>query len=230
MRTKSWTTRKDFAMYSLEQRRIAIELYIKYDLQVNPVVKELGYPSRRILYKWYKEYLERGGYPQTHTKKSPYSYEKRKYAVEYYMEHGKSLANTIRKLGYPTHVTLRSWITEMYPDTEKRCDTYKYKVRYSYNKKKKVLLDHCKRSTSSEIIAKSHGVPRTALYRWEKELLSMEGIKSMRNQRKSNKPLESVCSGEKLKLDKEIEKLKQEIFDLKLECDILKKTSEVLKK
>lgn len=45
MRTKSWTLRKDFAMYSLEQRRIAVELYIKYDLLVNPVVKELGYPS-----------------------------------------------------------------------------------------------------------------------------------------------------------------------------------------
>lgn len=40
---------------------MAVELYIKYDLQVNPVVKELVYPSRRILYKWYKEYLERGG-------------------------------------------------------------------------------------------------------------------------------------------------------------------------
>jgi hypothetical protein len=63
-------------MYSLEQHRIAIELYIKYDLQVNPVVKELGYPSRRILYKWYEEYLERGEHLRTHTRKSPYSYEK----------------------------------------------------------------------------------------------------------------------------------------------------------
>ena len=30
-------------MYSYEERRKAIELYIKYDLQVNPVIKELGY-------------------------------------------------------------------------------------------------------------------------------------------------------------------------------------------
>jgi len=34
-------------MYSYKEHKIAIELYIKYDLQVNPVVKELGYPSRR---------------------------------------------------------------------------------------------------------------------------------------------------------------------------------------
>ncbi len=50
-------------MYSLEQRHIAVELYIKYNLQVNPVAKELGYPLRRILHKWYKEYLGRDGHP-----------------------------------------------------------------------------------------------------------------------------------------------------------------------
>jgi transposase-like protein len=92
-----------------------------------------------------------------------------------------------------------------------------------------VTLDHCKRSTSIENIAKSHGVPQSALYRWEKDLLSMESIKSMRNQRNCNKPVGIVCSDEKLKLEKEVKKLKQEFFDLKLECDILKKTSKVLK-
>ena len=39
-------------MYTYDQRRKAIELYLKYDLQVDPVIKKLGYPSRRILYKW----------------------------------------------------------------------------------------------------------------------------------------------------------------------------------
>ncbi len=97
----------------------------------------------------------------------------------------------------------------MYPDTEKRCDTHKYKVRYSYAKKKKVLIDHCKRSTSSEIIAKTHGVPRTALYRWEKELLSMESIKSMKNQRKNNALIKNNPSDKKSELEKEVDKQKR---------------------
>lgn len=217
-------------MYSLEQRRVAIELYIKYDLQVNPVVKELGYPSKRILYKWYKEYLERGDHPEKHTRKSLYSYEKRKQAVEYYMNHGKSLANTIRKLGYPTQITLRSWISEIYPDSKKRCDTHKYKIRYSYAKKKQVVLDHCKRETSSENIAKCYGVPRSALYRWQKELPSMENIKSMTNERKFIVSKENTVSDQKSELEKEVEELKKELFELELEFDILKKASEILKK
>ncbi len=87
-------------MYSLDQRCIAVELYIKYDLQVNPVVKELGYPSKRILYKWYKKYLERGGHPKIHTKNSPYSYEKKNIAVDYYMNQEISIT-TIFKLTEP---------------------------------------------------------------------------------------------------------------------------------
>lgn len=82
-------------MYSYEERKTAIELYIKYDLQVNPVIKELGYPSRRILYKWYKEFIEQQGFPKKHIKKSMYTDEQKHSAVKYYFEHGKSLAQTI---------------------------------------------------------------------------------------------------------------------------------------
>ena len=33
-------------MYSFEQRKQAIELYIKYGLMATPVIRELGYPNR----------------------------------------------------------------------------------------------------------------------------------------------------------------------------------------
>ena len=122
-------------MYSYEERRKAIELYIKYDLQVNPVIKELGYPSRRILYKWYKEYIEKAGFPEKHTRKSKYSDEQKRLAVEYYFNHGRTLAHTIRTLGYPSKITLRSWIDEASPVSTKRCNTSKYTVRYSQDKK-----------------------------------------------------------------------------------------------
>lgn len=48
-------------MYSLKQRKRAIKLYvklyIKYGLKAAPVIRELGYPDRHLLKKWYKDYI-----------------------------------------------------------------------------------------------------------------------------------------------------------------------------
>ncbi len=45
-------------MYSYQDRIKAVKLYIKYDLSPSTTVRELGYPTRRMLVKWYKEYQE----------------------------------------------------------------------------------------------------------------------------------------------------------------------------
>ena len=45
-------------MYSREKRMRAIELYIKYEKSPADVIRELGYPDRKMLGKWYKMYLE----------------------------------------------------------------------------------------------------------------------------------------------------------------------------
>ena len=47
-------------MYSAEQRMLAIETYIKFDLSASGTVAELGYPTRHSLRTWYKDYLEHG--------------------------------------------------------------------------------------------------------------------------------------------------------------------------
>ena len=47
-------------MYSAEQRELAIETYIKFDLSVADTVAKLGYPTRHSLGAWYKDYLEHG--------------------------------------------------------------------------------------------------------------------------------------------------------------------------
>lgn len=47
-------------MYTYEQRMAAINLYIKYGYRIVPVIRELGYPNRHMLVKWYKEYWETG--------------------------------------------------------------------------------------------------------------------------------------------------------------------------
>ena len=49
-----------------------------------------------------------------------YSEEQALAAVEYYLEHGKSLARTMKKLGYPKGSdTLRGWIDELAPGERK---------------------------------------------------------------------------------------------------------------
>lgn len=47
-------------MYSTEQRKLAIETYIKFDLSAANTVAELGYPTRHSLGSWYKDYPEHG--------------------------------------------------------------------------------------------------------------------------------------------------------------------------
>lgn len=221
-------------MYSYEERKTAIELYIKYDFQVNPVIKELGYPSRRILYKWYKEFIAQQGFPKKHIKKSIYSDEQIHIAVKYYFEHGKSLAQTIRVLGYPSKMTLRGWIDEESPISTKRCDTNKYMIRYSEEEKKEAVLELCERQNTAQVIAQSHGVPRTTLYQWKNQLLdTTEGelMLKKKNVKKNNTSSNAEeLMKEKDELQLQVEGLKKEILRLQLVHDILVKASILIKK
>ncbi len=44
--------------YSRQQRERAVDLYIKYEHSAADVIHELGYPSRTILYVWYREQVQ----------------------------------------------------------------------------------------------------------------------------------------------------------------------------
>lgn len=43
-------------MYFYEERIKAVKLYIKYDLSISDKVWKLGYPNRKMLVRWHKEY------------------------------------------------------------------------------------------------------------------------------------------------------------------------------
>ena len=45
-------------MYSREKFMRAVELYLKYDKSVASAIRELGYPTRKMLPRWYKRYLK----------------------------------------------------------------------------------------------------------------------------------------------------------------------------
>lgn len=89
-------------MYSAEQRKIAIETFVKFDHSYADTIAELGYPTRACLRNWWNEYRDTGEVPISKFTTNPrYTAEMRRRAVEHYLEHGKSLTRTMRALGYP---------------------------------------------------------------------------------------------------------------------------------
>jgi transposase-like protein len=47
-------------MYSEDQKKKAIELYLKYGRRASAVMRELGYPNRLTLRKWFYECRDNG--------------------------------------------------------------------------------------------------------------------------------------------------------------------------
>ena len=78
-------------MYSYEDRVRAVQLYIKYDRSIADTIRELGYPSRSVLPRWYKECQANGDLRRKCERKPKYSIEEKKAVVDYYLEHGRSL-------------------------------------------------------------------------------------------------------------------------------------------
>mgnify|MGYP003320629876 CR=1 FL=1 len=131
-------------MYSFKQRKKAVDLYIKYGCNTAAVKRELGYPDRHVLVSWYKEYLKEGKLRKDHWRKkystSNYSEKQMKYAVKYYLEHGKNLNATINKLGYPQRArTLSGWLS-FYAPKEKR--VYRTStIKYPQEVKEQAVID-----------------------------------------------------------------------------------------
>jgi hypothetical protein len=77
-------------MFSEEQRRVAIETFMKYDRSYADTVAELGYPNRATLRLWWREYESTGVIPEGKgTRQSKYSDGQMRAAVDHYLEHGR---------------------------------------------------------------------------------------------------------------------------------------------
>ena len=94
-------------MYSAEQRAKAIEMFARFGCSAADAIAELGYPSRVTLRNWWKEYQIGGDeFLEREHRRPRYSDEEKQGAVDHYLEHGKSLARTIRAMGYPSREVL----------------------------------------------------------------------------------------------------------------------------
>lgn len=211
-------------MYSRENRNRAIELWLKYDKSSTAVTNELGYPSPKMLARWYKESLEEketGVINDHHRRLSRYTAEQKKAAVDHYLEHGRCLARTMRALGYPCQELLSNWCKEFAPGKLKHS---RVAVKFSQEQKQEAVIALCSRRGSAEDVADTHGATRAALYKWKNDLLGKEN--SMAKAEKKNLDLPN----DKDQLLSEIDKLKEQVRRLKIEKDILEAAAELIKK
>jgi len=79
-------------MYSSEKKKKAVELYIYYHFSAAATIRELGYPERKTLIKWYQDYQEglaTGEDGLSKPFKSRYTGEQKSFAVDHYLKRGK---------------------------------------------------------------------------------------------------------------------------------------------
>ncbi|CAI1915302.1 Transposase and inactivated derivatives [Serratia fonticola] len=212
-------------MFTEAERIRAIELYFKYGRKLAPVVRDLGYPSKRNLRRWIRLWEASGGVTETIRRKPRYSDVQKQAAVEHYLNHGCCLAFTTRTLGYPCCDVLARWVNELHPDRRLTfTSTINQNAPFEPKLKRQAVMALCTRRVSAGEIARNIGVSRTVLYKWKDEIIGNGAYQAMRKH-KAPSPEE-----ERDALREEIARLNQEIQRQQMELDILKKAKEIIKK
>jgi len=220
-------------MYSIGDRKKAIDLYVKNGYRATRTVRELGYPTRQTLLIWYQEYQKAGGENGLRPKQRHYNDEDKQRAVDHYLDDGRCFAHTIRVLGYPTKKHLRAWVNELAPQEriEKRRPV-KDKPTTSFNQRTAAVVDLCFRSGSAQRVASQCGTTRPQLYQWKNQLLGRDRREVGMNS--DNDPMDcddsDVLTSRVDELRREIADLHSERHRLRLENDILEAMEKVRKK
>jgi transposase InsO family protein/transposase-like protein len=220
-------------MYSYEDRRKAVELYIKYGLRAAATIRELGYPDRHSLSMWYKEYITNGDLHPSLERTPKFSKEQRKIALEHYVEHGRSITYTVKSLGYPSRGQLLAWVREEFPNERPSCRSGQSLVNLSQKEKEEAVVDLCARKGSAQEIAERYGMSRTALYGWKRQLLDKDGNKVMPRIKKRCQTTPETAEelkNEISRLQEQADELNREVFRLQIERDVLEKAAEIIKK
>ena len=160
-------------MFSTEQRRIAIETFIRFDHSYADTIAELGYPTRHSLRAWYKDYLEHGEVRPPKRRREPkFALEMRQAAVDYCLAHGKSLARTMRRMGCPaSRECLCGWIDELAPGQRRYRGPSPKAGPVPLAEKIQAVAEPGSRSGTAAEVAEKHGVPRTAPCIWRGEMM-----------------------------------------------------------
>jgi putative transposase len=212
-------------MYSYQDRIRAVELYVKLGKRATATIRQLGYPTKKALNTWHREYEQRHDLTSGYVRSKPkYSAEQKAVAVEHYLNHGRCFALTRRALGYPGKGKLSAWLEELYPGA-RRCVVGKAgDMSHPHQVKRAAVIALCTRKESVQVVAQRIGVSRPTLYNWKDKLLGREVPTSMKRHD------DSPQAPEQRELERQVESLRHDIRQLQLEHDILKKANELLKK
>lgn len=223
-------------MFSYDERMKAVKLYIQYDLSAAKVIRELGYPrNRHTLTNWYKEYKETNNLHLKRPRKEKFSEEQKRTAIQYYLEHGRNVAKTVKKLGYPSQTTLKFWLSEQVEgySTRKCIQNNSPLVHLTQEQKEQAVRDLCLRKGSAKEIADLCGVSRYSLYNWSWKKYGKGNLPMKPNTPKS--PGDADKSTDDLKADNERLKrenaeLERRNYYLRMENDALQMAGIILKK
>ena len=223
-------------MYSREERMRAVLLYLKYDRSSAAVRRELGYPSEAALREWVAEYEASGDLHERYRyrgRRPKYSEEQRLVAVNYCLEHGLNVRETVRALGYPSPELLRQWLDETIEVSWRiRTETPgRIPAKPTPVPEETAVVELCSRNGEVRDVAGKHGLMRALRNKWKSELLERRCPMS-RPTDGTSRSGEDVAELESQveSLRKELEELKRDIHRLRLERDVLAVTAELLKK
>lgn len=157
-------------MYSLEQRKRAVEPCIKYGLKATAAIRELGYPSRAQLVSWHREWQENGGRLADRSL-GQCTLEQKRAAVRHCLAHGRCNALARREPGCPKCTAkLAEWTGEYAPG-ERRATQPRV---FDASEKAAAVKALASRSSSAQEVADLAGCTRSAPCRWKRELLREE--------------------------------------------------------
>ena len=226
--------------YNEEEISKAIELYKQLG-SMPKVILTLGYPTRRCLYQWIKNYEETGEIKVARHGRAPqFTQEQIDTAINYYLRNGRSATQTIQALGYPGIVTFRKWVRK-YVDKS----SIPHAPTITHSEETKLAAVKLMRNPRRSVIqiARQFGVTRTTLYAWEREYpsISSKSIKVRTRIAEKTKSLSKDPLAEAMakvsELDKQVsaleldaKQLQKEVEKLRMQKDILQKCAELLKK
>ena len=220
-------------MFSYDKRIKAVKRLIKNGMSYSVTARELGYPNRRTLELWYKEYKINGDLKQDFTKPEKYSEADKERAVDHYLKHGQNISYTTRCLGYPSRPLLREWIIAKVPSSKTQQQSGSPLKVYSMDQKSSIISDILLKNESVTATAKKYGVSRSAIYKWQRQTLPVEVLEEMRKKKHEksadNQSIDELKE-EHQKLREAHLKLQEEIRQLELEKDILVEVAKVIKK
>ena len=111
-------------MYALEERIKAVDLYFRYGRKASAVIRELGYPDRKILVKWVREYEETGKLHERCAGSNRYSQEEKPEGLLFHSDRGSEYTcKEFRDLLDQCSV-LQSFSAKGYPYDNSVCESF----------------------------------------------------------------------------------------------------------